>query len=575
MIVLIGFAFLSGVITILSPCILPILPIVLSGSVTGGKHRPTGIIVGFIASFTFFTLFLTTIVRMLNISADVLRMVSVVIIFIFGLSLLIPRFQAFIEHLFSKLANTRSAQGEQIERRGFGGGILIGLSLGLIWTPCVGPILASVISLALTGSVTGSAALITLAYSAGTAIPMFGIAHGGRALLQKAPWLLRNTGTIQKLFGALMILVALGIHFNVDRTFQAYVIEQFPQYGAGLTRLEENAFVKDSLDERGDPLKQTSPQPFDQSENASERYSIAPEIIPGGTWFNSQPLTLKNLRGNVVLVDFWTYTCINCIRTLPYLRSWDDAYRDDGLVILGIHAPEFEFEKNAKNVAKAIQDFNLQYPVVQDNDFATWRAYDNRYWPAKYLIDKDGFVRYTHFGEGAYDETEAMIQTLLNESGSVVTKDIQNPQYEVLSSTPELYLGFVRTQQLVSPETIGQNIAMQYTAPKQLPRNTFAFEGAWTITEEYAAPLEKSRLLLNFESKEVFLVMRPKDIKTPGTIRVFLNGNGITHEESGTSKISVNTDRLYALVRLSEAGRHTLTIEFLDSNIELYAFTFG
>ena len=378
MLLLIAFAFLAGIVTILSPCILPILPIVLSSSIGGketGRARPVGVVVGFIASFTFFTLFLSTLVKASGISPDVLRTVSVFVIAGFGISLLIPRFQLFVEKLFSQATRFLPRGNTQT---GFGPGLLIGLSLGLLWTPCVGPILASVISLAITGTVTLDAFMITFAYSLGTAVPLFLVMAGGQNMLRKIPWLLSNTGRIQKVFGVVMIVTAIGIFFNVDRTFQTYILNTFPQYGIGLTKFEDNKIIKQEL-------KKINTKKMDET----KRGPLAPEIVPGGEWFNSKPLTLAGLRGKVVIVDFWTYTCINCQRTFPYLKKWWNTYRDSGLVIIGVHAPEFEFDKNKDNLAQAITDFGLTYPIVQDNDFSTWRAYDNRYWPAKYIIDKE------------------------------------------------------------------------------------------------------------------------------------------------------------------------------------------
>ncbi len=250
MILLIAFAFLAGIITVLSPCILPILPIILTSSIGGvntGKSRPIGVVIGFILSFTFFTLFLSTIVRLSGISSEILRFVSVLVVAGFGISLLVPQFQILVERLFSKLAGLMpNSQG----RTGFGGGLLIGFSVGLLWTPCVGPILASVISLAITGTVTFDAFLITLAYSLGTAIPMFLIMLGGQNALRRVPWLLSNLRHIQMLFGVLMILTAIGIFFNVDRMFQAFVLNTFPKYGTGLTRFEDNELIRNQLDKK-------------------------------------------------------------------------------------------------------------------------------------------------------------------------------------------------------------------------------------------------------------------------------------------------------------------------------------
>ncbi len=428
MILLVAFAFLAGIVTVLSPCILPVLPIVLAGS-TGGKQKPIGVVVGFVLSFTFFTLFLASIVQATGISAETVRYIAVVIIFAFGVSLLVPQMQLVLEQAFTFFSRF-SPKGEH---KGFGGGILIGMSLGLVWTPCVGPILASVISLAITGTVTGAAALITLAYATGTAIPMLAITYGGRQLLHKVPWLLNNTATIQKVFGVLMIVVAIGLIFKVERSFQQYILEVFPQYGQGLTTIEDNDAVQEELDKLKDTQQSQPESRMDNSQELSgidapvmdthqqeDNYPDAPDIISGGEWFNlpegEDTLSLEALEGDVVLVHFWTLGCINCIRTLPHVKALHETYADEGFTVIGVHTPEFAFEKEATAVRNAIVEHDLPYPVVQDNGFETWRAYNNRYWPAIYLVDNQGRIRYTHFGEGKYEETEAMVERLISET---------------------------------------------------------------------------------------------------------------------------------------------------------------
>lgn len=575
MFLLIAFSFLAGVITVLSPCILPILPIILTSSIGGqntGKARPVGVVIGFILSFTFFTLFLSTIVRVSGIPADTLRLFSVLVIAGFGISLLIPAFQVLVERLFSKLS---ALMPNNQNRKGFGGGLLIGLSIGLLWTPCVGPILASVISLALTGTVTFDAFLITLSYSLGTAIPMFLIMLGGQNALRKVPWLLSRLGLIQKLFGIIMILTAVAIFFNIDRTFQTYILNTFPQYGTGLTKLEDNELIRNALDKK-------QGKTTDENEIGKPMFTLledkgvkAPELIPGGVWFNTKPLTMSELKGKVVIVDFWTYSCINCQRTLPYLREWNKKYKDKGLVIIGVHAPEFEFEKNEKNVANAIKDFELTYPIVQDNNFATWTAYSNRYWPAKYFIDKEGFIRYSHFGEGAYDESEKVIQELLKEAGATdVSSEIRNPTYEVNAKTHELYLGYSRIESLTSPEEIKKDTLGNYTVPPILHDDTFAYEGAWNIMNEYANPQKGAKLHLNFNAKEVYLVMRSKG--TPAKVNVFVdNKKQYFGKDNKNGSVLINQDTLYRIISLPQSGPHLLRLEFEDANAELFAFTFG
>jgi cytochrome c biogenesis protein CcdA/thiol-disulfide isomerase/thioredoxin len=575
MILLIAFSFLAGIVTVLSPCILPILPIILTSSIGGlntGKSRPMGVVIGFVLSFTFFTLFLSTVVRLSGIPADTMRLLSVFIIAGFGVSLLIPQFQVLVERLFSRLAGFMP--NSQV-KAGFGGGLLIGFSVGLLWTPCVGPILASVISLAITGTVTFDAFVIALAYSLGTAIPMFLIMLGGQNALRRVPWLLSNLSTIQKLFGVLMILTAVGIFFNIDRKFQTFVLNTFPNYGIGLTKIEDNELIRNQLDKKsGDEIKQDDmgKPMFDLLESKGAK---APDIIPGGVWFNSESLTLKQLKGKVVIIDFWTYSCINCQRTLPYLKDWNEKYKDKGLVIIGVHAPEFEFEKSEKNVAQAIKDFGLTYPIVQDNDFATWRAYNNRYWPAKYFIDKEGYIRYHHFGEGAYDESEKVIQELLKEAGATdAFGEINNPTYQINSKTPELYLGYGRIERLASLETIQKDTLGEYTAPANIKSNEFAYQGAWNVMEEYANPQKGAILTLNFESKEVFLVMRTKG--TPAKVKVYLDDKvQYFGQDNKDGIVTVEKDTLYKLINLPSQGKHILKLEFQDSNAELFAFTFG
>lgn len=568
MLLLVLFSFIAGIVTVLSPCILPVLPIILTGTSGGSKKRPLGIVTGFVASFTFFTLFLTSIVQSLGISADVLRHFSVVVLFLFGLSLLLPFVQGLLEKAFTLFAGKAPNNSQTTS---FWGGLLIGASLGLLWTPCVGPILASVLSLALTGTVTGSAAVITLAYAIGTAIPMFAIMIGGQALLQRNAWLLKRTGQIQKAFGVLMMATAVAIYFNLDRSFQTYILQKFPNYGVGLTSFEDNEVIREQLQEiqpnsgsnRGSELR-GNPSPI-----GSDDFGEAPELIEGGAWINSEPLRLSELRGKVVLIDFWTYSCINCIRTLPYLRSWHEKYADDGLVIIGVHTPEFEFEKDLENLQTAVDDFELEYPIMQDNNYATWRAFDNRYWPAKYLIDAQGRIRYFHFGEHGYDETEAKIQELLQEAGADGDLgEVQNQEYRITARTPETYLGYERMEGIVFTQRVTPNQAQTYAMPDSLTRNTFAFGGEWQTAAEYSQPVSPGATLkYRYEAKDVFLVMRTTDDQ-PADVQVYLDGEFV-------QTVSVNEDRLYSLVELERPGEHVLELRFESPTIQAFAFTFG
>lgn len=569
MVLLVFFAFLAGLVTILSPCILPVLPLVLSGSVGGGHKRPLGVTFGFILSFTVFTLFLSSIVKATGIPSDYLRNISVVILIFFGLSLLFPAFQNFSEKMFSKIISVINISPGNAGN-GLVGGFILGLTLGLIWTPCVGPIIASVITLAAANSVNGGAVLITLAYSTGTAIPMFLIIYFGRTVFKKTPWISQHSSDIQKIFGITMILVSVLIFLNFDRQFQTFILTKFPQYGAGLTKIEDNKLVKNALKDLKNVKDSAS------SVQTSDMYPAAPQLVVGGKWFNTQPLSIQNLKGKVVLVDFWTYTCINCIRTLPYVKSWDQKYRDKGLVIIGVHTPEFEFEKNPDNVSKAIDDFAIRYPVMQDNDYQTWNAYNNEYWPADYLIDKNGKIRDTHFGEGDYDKTEQEIQNLLKETGATVTEPIHNPGYTIDTASPETYLGYDRLGNFASPQPVLRNSDSTYTIPHDLPLNSFAYEGVWQINKQTATPQKGASMAYHFKAKDVYLVMNTKSDNSK--VAVYLDGKpyqGSQNTDVSDQTLTVGENRLFHILHFTNAEEHILLLKFEDNNASVFAFTFG
>lgn len=580
MLILVLFAFLAGIVTILSPCILPILPIVLTSSLGGGKKRPIGIVIGFVLSFTILTLTLSAIVRATGLSADALRVVAVIVIAFFGLTMLIPNSQAAMEELFAKLSSFMPKS--LASKSGLSGGLLIGLSLGVLWTPCVGPILASVIALAATSTVTATTVLIMLAYSVGTAIPMFLILIGGRKLLTKVPALQKNGARIQKIFGIIMILTAVAIALGLDRRFQTYVVTVFPQYGTGLTSIDAQPAVQSNLDSLKPSSQQTQTvkKPSPLQDFLTPDYGPAHDFTGGTTWLNSPALKLADLKGKVVLVDFWTYTCINCIRTLPYVTAWYDKYKDQGLVVIGVHTPEFEFEHNTNNVKNAIAQFKIHYPVVQDNDYNIWNAYSNQYWPAEYFIDAQGKIRKQHFGEGEYEENEKFIQQLLSEiSPNVPSETLNMPEQTIAAKSPESYLGYKRLQNFASIEDVTPNADATYTLPSSLPANGMAYGGIWNVGSEFAMPKTNAALEFSFNAGKVYLVMRPKTAGVSGKAKVLLDGVVINGESAGVDvkdgTITIDQDRLYTIVDLKKPGAHILRLEFQDGNIEAYAFTFG
>ena len=426
MIILILFSIMSGLVTVLSPCILPVLPNVLASSIEKGKARPLGLITGLILSFALFTLAIAQIVSLIGLSANILRLIAVIVIGVLGLGMILP----FINNLFQKILSLIPGLLPQTSPNGsgFGGGLITGACLGLVWAPCAGPILAAVTTLAATRAVNAGAVLVVLAYSIGAGVPLLAIAYGGRALFSKAAILTSNPHRIQQGFGLVMLLTAGLIAFNADTLVTAWVTNLVPeQWSNQLNAVETNSLVSQQLVKLSQPPNsiQVLPTTTAQINTMSKSIALpdlgpAPEFVGIDHWLNSTPLTMQNLRGKVVLVDFWTFDCINCIHTLPYIVSWYNKYKDRGFVVIGVHTPEFAFEHDTSNVAQAITQYQIKYPVAQDNEYDTWKAYNNGYWPAEYFIDAQGNLRHIHIGEGSYGQSEQIIQQLLAEAGNPI-----------------------------------------------------------------------------------------------------------------------------------------------------------
>ncbi len=570
---LILFAFLAGIATIFAPCILPVLPIVLSAGISGGKQRPLGIVTGLVLSFTFFTLSLSWLTRHLGISPDGLRLFAIIVILVFGVMLLVPKLLA----AFEAWVSSRIPQVKiDSKRSDFLGGFVIGVSLGLVWTPCVGPIVASVISLAASSTVTLASVLITEAYALGVSIPLLILTYGGQGLLRRMRSVNKSIPKVQMVFGAIMVFTAIAMLFGLDRTLQTSLLAKLPSsISSGLTQqLEQGDLVKGQLKKLKSNDDNAMPSTSQIINGASSGLPVlgkAPEFSGITGWLNSKPLTVESLRGKVVLVDFWTYSCINCIRTLPHITNWYDTYKDQGFVVVGVHSPEFAFEKESKNLAAAIKQYAIHYPVAQDNDFATWKAYDNQYWPAEYLIDAKGQVRATHFGEGNYDETEANIRSLLKEAKvsalpSMAPKLSDTTPHE--QQSPETYLGLARRDRYSSE-----------TNPLKLGNNEWGLSGNWQSgTDSITSSASGDSLSFHFTGKDVYLVMKPQN-GVSATVRVLLDGkaagaSGGADVKNGNFQIS--EDRLYHLIHLKTAGDwHVLTLIFESPSIEAFAFTFG
>src|SRR5256714_9749489 len=416
MALLVVFAFLAGAGTALSPCVLPVLPIALSAGAAGGRRRPLGIVTGLALSFTFATVALVYVIDALGLPNDLLRTLAIVVLIGFGLALVVPPVAARVEgarRRFTRRAEPRAGDG-------FGSGLLVGVSLGFVYAPCAGPILAGVITVSASQSFTAGRLTTALAYGLGSAVALYALRLAGRRVTRR---LSARSGRFQQALGTVMVVLAVLMLLDLDTRFETAIAKDLPSFLVDPTKgLENRTGVKRQLARlRGQQA--TARAGGARQAAAGSRLPVlgdAPELAGLGRWFNSTPLTLAGLRSEhrVVLIHFWTYTCINCIRTLPHVTAWDARYRRDGLTVIGVHTPEFPFEKDPSNVAAAIQQNGIHYAVAQDNDYGTWNAFGNQYWPAKYLIDAQGRVRYAHFGEGDYGVTERAIRSLLAEAGA-------------------------------------------------------------------------------------------------------------------------------------------------------------
>lgn len=486
MLVLMLFAFLAGIVTIVSPCVLPVLPLLLSTSVEGGRKRPLGIVLGLAATFTVVTLGVTAAADALAIPATWLRTTSIVMLLAFGLVMLVPQIGHAFERLASPVSRLVPASvmgGVGANRSGFGGGLLIGSGLGFLWAPCVGPIMGIIISLTALQGLTPQAVAITLAYSLGGSIPMLFIAYGARSLAARARKLAPQSLRLRMALGGLTVLACVGILFGFDRKLQDTMTSAFPGWSNTLLGIERQDSVDKELGNlqpgvaaQSNPAAQSNV--VAQSNPASQPASdlpavaaapptaappeptaiptqvpptatavqptavpptavpvravpalpdqgVAPELTGITGWFNTpgnKPLTINGLKGKVVLIDFWTFECYNCRNTRPYLRALYDKYHSQGLEIIGVHTPEFASERVPENVKNAAAEQKVNWPIAMDPDFKTWGAYNNRYWPALYFIDAKGHLRASYFGEGSYEQKDQNVAQLLAEAKQAGSK---------------------------------------------------------------------------------------------------------------------------------------------------------
>jgi len=583
MALLILFGFIAGAATALSPCVLPVLPIALSAGATGGRRRPLGIVVGLTVSFTLATVVLAYVISALGLPNDLLRKLAIGVLIAFGVTLMIPPLAARLEAWMSRFASRGGVA--ETKGDGFWSGTAVGTSLGVLYLPCAGPILAGVIVISASQSFSVGKLAVAFSYGLGSAVVLYFLMLGGRRVIRP---LARHGAGLQIAMGAVMVVVALAMLGNYDIRFQTQIASSLPAFLVNPSKeLEDTAAAKEALANlrdggHGVGSEATGAPPATDARGKLDLpvLRIAPEFVGNEQWFNTpgdKPLTLSGLRGRVVLVDFWTYSCINCLRTLPYLKAWDAKYRKDGLTIVGVHTPEFPFEREAGNVETAISENGIRYPVVQDNEQATWNAYGNQYWPAEYFVDAQGRVRYVHFGEGEYGEKEKVIRDLLAEAGRTV-KGRETQVHAVAPSktvsTPETYLGAARAERFTNSMLAPGS--HDFTAPQALPANEFAYRGRWSISLDSATAAAGASLDLNFGARRVYLVLG-----SPGRdrrVKVLLDGRLIPAADAGADvhggAVTVSGQRLYNLVDLPEVGHHVLTLE-PEAGVEGYAFTFG
>lgn len=557
-------ALIAGILTIAAPCILLPLPILLGSSVgQKSKTRPLFITLGFVITFAVLGITLNFLVRNLGLDPNTLRTAAVVLLGLFALFMIWPTpFERLTQHL-SGLIN-RAAKTGQAAGTGNAGGFVMGVVIGVIWAPCAGPILGSILTLIAQEQNLVMALGLLLAYSIGAGIPMLAIAYGGQAITTKVRFIAQYATRLQQIFGVILLLLAIAIHFQYDTFLQAKLITKFPALNGGgaesriFCKFDFYTAVGDECEHREAPGSSSNLPPL------TSNLKPAPEFTGIANWLNTdRPLTLAELKGKVVLIDFWTYSCINCLRTLPYVTQWYDTYKDQGFVVIGVHTPEFAFEKVTDNVARAMQQQGIRYPVAQDNDFDTWNAYRNRYWPAQYLLDQKGNIVRTHFGEGEYDQTEMAIKQLLGLSGGATVDGGAN-----LSGikSPEMYFGFDRVEFLANGR--GQLGEQEYVIPNRLDLNKFALAGTWKLEAEKAVLVrDGGKIKLHFKSAKVHMVVSsPKAGGQSITARV---------DNYPARVLNISTPGLYTVFDSTDYGDHVLEVTIPKAGFEAFTFTFG
>lgn len=582
---LIALAYLGGILTILSPCILPVLPFVFSRAdrpfLKSGLPLLAGMAITFALVATLAAFGGGWAVRANQYG----RVVALIVLAVLGLTLVSKRAADWV-------ARPVVALGNRLTRRSARGGsaasaVGLGIATGLLWAPCAGPILGLILAGAAIGGASAQTTLLLLAYAAGAATSLAGaLLVGGRLFA----WMKRGLGAgewLRRGLGALVIVAVATIALGFDTGFLARV-----------SLASTNGIEQHLLDVVGPRAAQAAPAMTTAGKPAiaAAPQAMAPLPVEGTLpslagatqWFNSAPLTPAALRGKVVLVDFWTYSCINCIRTLPYVNGWYQKYKDHGLVIIGVHTPEFAFEKDAANVERAIHHFGIHYPVAMDDNYAVWRAFDNEYWPADYFVDAQGRIRAHAFGEGDYRHGEDVIRALLAEAGyrdlpgGYVQPDAKGAEAAAPTDvrSPETYVGYARAERFADGALV-PDAAYDYRAPSSLSMDAWALAGRWAVHAQYATLASAGgSVSYRFQGRDLHLVLGPAADGKPVHFRVTLDGHapGADHgaDTDANGDGVITSQRLYQLVRQARGtGARVFTITFTSPGVRVYSFTFG
>jgi cytochrome c biogenesis protein CcdA/thiol-disulfide isomerase/thioredoxin len=577
-------AFLGGILTIVSPCVLPVLPFVFSKIDQPFRKSGLPLLLGMAVTFTVLAAVATVGGAWIVRANQYGRIAAMIFLAILGLTLI-------WEGLANRLTNPLVRLGSRLAQPVSGGrqpgvsqALLLGIATGLLWAPCAGPILGLILTGAAVRGANSQTAFLLLAYAAGAAVSLAVALFAGGGVYRALKRSLGAEVWLRRALGVAVLAGVAAICLGLDRGFLTQL------------SLSDTSGVEQSLVNRLHPkpaaAQNDAPAMMMMSSNSAGK-GAGPETLPelpaSVQWLNSEPLSRDKLKGHVVLVDFWTYSCINCLRTLPYIRAWADRYKNAGFIVLGVHTPEFAFEKDPANVQRAVRQLRIAYPVALDNDYAIWKSFNNQFWPSDYLVDAAGRIRYRHFGEGKYDETEAHIQELLKEANPKLTFNgapqvsgtgtEAPPDSDVQS--PETYVGYDRADSFLSPGGFVKDAAHVYTVPPHLELNQWGFSGNWTVEPQVATlNAAPGKIVFRFHARDVHMVLGPAHDGTRVRFLVKIDGKapGENHgvDTDGGGRGTIVEHRLYQLVRQTNStDDHTFEIEFLDAGVQAFSFTFG